>query len=148
MSSCDSILKGFVPTRSITKHFLLAATIPTPAGFIVRAVLSDWERMRWASPAAVYKHCPVFQYQAERDGEKKAKIPKPSSAERVKELEVENAHLQEELSATNARYDASKPKPGKVKGLMAFYNASRRCVPASTPDSVRDHRESCSRFRG
>jgi hypothetical protein len=79
--------------------------------------------MQWASPTAVYKHCPVFQYQAERDGEKKAKIPKPSPAERIKELEVAIAHLQEELSATIARYDTSEPRPGKVKGLMAFYNA-------------------------
>ena len=88
-----------------------------------RSKLSAWERMQWASPTAVYKHCPVFQYQAERDGEEKAKIPKPSPAERIKELEVANAHLQEELSATIARYDASEPKPGKVKGLTAFYNA-------------------------
>ena len=88
-----------------------------------RSKLSGWERVQWASPTAVYKHCPVFQYQAERDGEEKAKIPKPSPAERIKELEVANAHLQEELSATIARYDAPEPKPGKVKGLMAFYNA-------------------------
>ncbi len=88
-----------------------------------RSKLSAWERMQWASPTAVYKHCPVFQYQAERDGEEKAKIPKPSPAERIKELEVANAHLQEELSATIARYDAPEPKPGKVKGLTAFYSA-------------------------
>jgi hypothetical protein len=88
-----------------------------------RGKLSDCERTQWASPTAVYRRCPVFQYQAERDGEKKAKTPKPSPAERIKELEVANAHLQEELSATIARYDASEPKPGKVKGLLDFYSA-------------------------
>jgi len=85
-----------------------------------RSKLSAGKRMQWASPTAVYKHCPVFH---QADNKEKAKIPKPSPAARIKELEAENAHLQEELSATKARYDAPEPKPGKVKGLMAFCNA-------------------------
>jgi hypothetical protein len=68
-----------------------------------RHSLTSWERLKYSSPTSVIQNCPVFQRKAELDGEKakKAKVKKPSPADRIKELEQENAHLQEE----NARHD-------------------------------------------
>jgi len=77
-----------------------------------RASLGTWEQVHWASPTAVLKYCPLFQRQAERDGEEQEKQEKPlSPAQRIKELEAANAHLQEELSATIARYESQPPEP-------------------------------------
>jgi hypothetical protein len=70
-----------------------------------RKELGTWEQVHWSSPTSVYKHCPLFQRQAELDGAKKEKARKPSPSERIKELEAANAHLQEE----NARHDGEPP---------------------------------------
>ena len=71
--------------------------------------LSEAEKIAWASPTAIYKWCPVFQRKAELDGAKE-KDRKPTPTERIKELEAQNAHLQDELASTIAR-QSTLPEP-------------------------------------
>ncbi len=89
--------------------------------------LCEAEKIAWASPTAIYKHCHVFQRKAELDGEKERQERKPTPTERIKELEIVLEAEKEAHAADIACYE-SAPLPEPMwrdpgEGLMSFYNA-------------------------
>jgi hypothetical protein len=117
----DKVLGNTPASIKSTASRLLKILEHEAAVMLWRAGLSDYERMQWSSPASVCSRCPALKFKGE-PGEARAETEKkPTSTERIRALEADNAHLREEL----ARYDTSEPaqKPGKIKGLQGFLDA-------------------------
>lgn len=89
--------------------------------------LTDKQKREWASPSAIYKHCPVFKKDKPRESKKQ---PSPSPAARDQEIAALKAHVQE----LEAARPESGPESRTLLGLLTDLVAVAK-DPANWPAS-------------
>jgi hypothetical protein len=100
-----------------------------------RRDLTQKQQFEWASPSAVFKHCPVFA-KPKNGAVKPRKTTAKETTGRLAELQARNAELEEELAG--ARGDGGALHELKRKNLaqeseIEDLKAARELVPPQTP---------------
>jgi hypothetical protein len=90
--------KEIIPDATMTRGFDILERLPEVMTW--RQTLTDRQQYEWASPSAVYKHCPLFA--------KDSRKPEMSPMEKLRQA---NIALQEENHKLKQREDGDRFKP-------------------------------------
>lgn len=90
-----------IPKATVTRLFAILDNFPAVTEW--RQALTERQKFEWASPAAIHKHCPVFQRQKTGDEQ-----PQLSPMAQLKQA---NIALQEENYRLKHREDGDRFKP-------------------------------------
>jgi hypothetical protein len=97
-------LAKVVPAATATRLLQIMEHLPEVSSW--HAGLTDQQQVAWASPSAVFKHCPVFKQPGASKPRPQPAIAKPENVAKVMEQqEVRIEELQEELENLREEYD-------------------------------------------
>jgi hypothetical protein len=89
-----------IPPATVTRLDTILDNLPAVMSWHQR--LDEQQQFRWASPSAVFKHCPVFKKDGSRDGDRLSPMA---------QLKQANMVLQEENHKLKQREDGDRFKP-------------------------------------